>query len=74
MRAYNDSLGITRDFNLNLLHRMNRELEGDIKIDDFKHYATYNVYSGAMENYLISPERSGYHSGCIKSRISFASL
>lgn len=57
MRAYDDSDGITRDFNLNLLKRINRELNADFDISKFKHYATYNVYSGAMESYLISLER-----------------
>lgn len=54
MRAYNDSAGITREFNLNLLRRINRELEADFDLEKFYHYATYNVYSGAMESYLVS--------------------
>ncbi len=54
MRAYNDDAGITRDFNLNLLERMNRELGANFNVNHFRHYATYNVYSGAMESYLIS--------------------
>jgi L-histidine Nalpha-methyltransferase len=54
LRAYNDSDGITREFNLNLLQRMNRELGANFNRDAFSHYATYNVNSGAMESYLIS--------------------
>ena len=54
MRAYNDDKGITQDFNLNLLQRINEELGGNFHLDKFKHYATYNVYSGAMESYLVS--------------------
>jgi dimethylhistidine N-methyltransferase len=53
-RAYNDSAGTTRDFNLNLLKRINRELGGDFDLDQFEHYSTYDVYTGAMESYLVS--------------------
>jgi L-histidine Nalpha-methyltransferase len=55
-RAYNDSAGITRQFNLNLFQRMNRELSANFDVEKFQHYETYNVYSGAMESYLISLE------------------
>lgn len=54
IQAYNDSDGITREFNLNLLSRINRELNADFDRTAFNHFATYNVYSGAMESYLIS--------------------
>jgi L-histidine Nalpha-methyltransferase len=56
-RAYNDSKGITRDFNLNLLHRINNELGGNFDVSKFRHYSTYDVFSGAMESYLVSLER-----------------
>ncbi len=55
--AYNDADGITRKFNLNLLARINRELGGNFKLEKFRHYATYDVFSGAMESYLVSLER-----------------
>lgn len=57
MRAYDDDEGLTSKFNLNLLKRINRELSGDFQVNKFRHYATYNVYSGAMESYLISLEK-----------------
>ena len=53
-RAYNDSQNVTARFNLNLLHRINRELGGNFDADQFQHYSTYNALSGAMESYLIS--------------------
>jgi L-histidine N-alpha-methyltransferase len=53
-RAYNDSKDVTARFNLNLLHRINRELGGNFDADQFQHYSTYNALSGAMESYLIS--------------------
>ena len=54
LAAYNDSKGYTRDFNLNLLKRINRELGADFNVDDFEHYATYDPGSGACKSYLIS--------------------
>jgi dimethylhistidine N-methyltransferase len=55
-KAYNDSKGITREFNMNLLRRINRELGGNFNIEKFQHYANYDVFSGAMESYLVSLE------------------
>lgn len=52
--AYNDKGGITRDFNLNLLQRINRELEGNIKVNQFEHYESYDPESGACKSYLFS--------------------
>ena len=54
MRAYNDSDGLTRAFNFNLLARLNRELYADFNLDKFKHYPTYNFYTNAMESFLVS--------------------
>lgn len=54
LAAYNDSEGVTAAFNLNLLRRMNRELGADFDLSAFRHYGTYNVFSGAMESYLVS--------------------
>lgn len=54
LKAYNDSSGLTKQFNLNLLSRINHELGGHFDLQLFEHYGTYNVYKGAMESYLIS--------------------
>lgn len=54
LRAYNDSKGITRKFNLNLLHRINRELNGDFDVSRFDHYPLYDPVSGTVNSYLIS--------------------
>lgn len=54
LAAYNDSQGATHEFNLNLLHRINRELGADFDVSRFRHFGTYNVFSGAMESYLVS--------------------
>ena len=55
--AYNDANGITAEFNLNLLHRINRELGGDIDVDAFQHHAFYNETAGRIEMHLVSSVR-----------------
>ncbi len=57
LRAYNDSQGVTRDFNLNLLHRINRELGGNFDVSKWRHFGTYDVFSGGMESYVVSLEK-----------------
>src|SRR5207302_8060078 len=51
---YDDSQGITADFNLNLLTRINRELGGHFDLDAFQHRASYNEGPGRIEMYLVS--------------------
>lgn len=53
-RAYNDTQGLTRDFNLNVLERINTELGGNFDPARFVHHALYNPVRGAMESYLLS--------------------
>ena len=57
LRAYNDSQGITRRFNLNLLHRINRELDADFNIKAFEHRPEYNPQTGSCKSYLVSTRR-----------------
>ena len=52
--AYNDSQGITAEFNLNLLERINRELQADFRIAAFAHHAVYNADEGRIEMHLVS--------------------
>ncbi|MEM1325155.1 MAG: L-histidine N(alpha)-methyltransferase [Bacteroidota bacterium] len=54
LEAYNDSTGITAQFNLNLLDRINEELGGDFDVNCFRHWATYDPITGETESYLIS--------------------
>lgn len=53
-KAYNDSLGITAEFNLNMLRRINAELGGQFTLDDFEHMAVYNEKERRIEMYLKS--------------------
>jgi len=52
--AYNDRSGVTAQFNLNLLERVNRELGADFALDQWRHQAIYNSSVGRIEMYLIS--------------------
>jgi L-histidine N-alpha-methyltransferase len=63
LNAYNDSGGITRAFNFNLLHRINRELHADFDTTKFEHFPTYDPGSGACKSYLISLEEQVVHIG-----------
>ncbi len=52
--AYNDRAGLTKNFNLNLLHRINKELSANFDVNQFKHFPTYEPGTGACKSYLIS--------------------
>jgi dimethylhistidine N-methyltransferase len=52
--AYNDAAGLNAEFNLNLLHRIQKELDSDIEIADFEHVAFYNPDEGRVELYIKS--------------------
>lgn len=68
-KAYNDRQGVTAKFNLNILHRINRELGCDICVDLFEHYAFYDATLGRVEMHLVSlVEQSfklGHHTVCL---------
>ena len=51
-RAYDDAAGVTAAFNLNLLHRINRELGGTIPVDAFRHRAIWNDALARIEMHL----------------------
>jgi dimethylhistidine N-methyltransferase len=52
--AYDDASGVTAEFNLNLLRRINRELGANFDENAFRHYATFSPSRRAMESYLLS--------------------
>ena len=57
LMAYNDPIGVTAAFNLNVLARINRELGGEFMISDFEHQALYNRGKQRIEMYLRSKSR-----------------
>tara|TARA_R110000772_G_scaffold31456_4_gene77642 strand:+ start:2386 stop:3345 length:960 start_codon:yes stop_codon:yes gene_type:complete len=50
--AYDDSAGVTAEFSLNLLHRINREMDADIPVEEFCHVAIWNDLHARIEIYL----------------------
>ncbi len=54
LRAYDDAQGVTAEFNLNLLTRINRELGADFNEKEFSHYASYHPIEGAARSFLMS--------------------
>ena len=69
--AYDDSLGVTAAFNLNLLSRINRELDGDFDVKKFHHSAVYNDELGRIEIHLVSKERQVVRIRAIDLEIEF---
>jgi uncharacterized SAM-dependent methyltransferase len=54
LNAYNDRSGVTREFNLNLLRRINREMGANFIVDNFSHYPMYDPVKGEAKSFLIS--------------------
>jgi len=52
--AYDDAAGVTADFNLNLARRINRQLKGDIPVDDLLHEARWNDEHARIEMHLVA--------------------
>ncbi|WP_276495789.1 L-histidine N(alpha)-methyltransferase [Pontibacter litorisediminis] len=61
LKAYDDAAGVTAAFNLNLLHRINRELDADFDVDQFSHHAIYNPLEGVMRSFLVSKVAQEVH-------------
>ncbi|HKP04687.1 MAG TPA: L-histidine N(alpha)-methyltransferase [Chthoniobacterales bacterium] len=61
--AYNDSAGVTAEFNLNLLVRANRELGADFDLPLWRHQAIYNEHEGRIEMHLVSEAAQTVHLG-----------
>lgn len=59
--AYDDPKGITKAFNINLLHRINRELGGNFKTSQFDFYSFYNPVNGEVRSYLVSLVKQKVH-------------
>lgn len=71
LRAYNDSAGVTRAFNMNLLERINRELQADFNTEMFDHNPIYDPMTGECRSYLISKQALEVHVGCLGQTFSF---
>ncbi len=62
-RAYNDRDGVTAQFNMHILERINQELDADFQLDHFGHYAFYNPGQSRIEMHLVSRDNQMVHIG-----------
>jgi L-histidine N-alpha-methyltransferase len=69
--AYNDALGVTAAFNLNVLARINRELGGNFDLTAFKHRASYNEAAGRVEIYIESRRAQTVSIGQLEMEVEF---
>jgi L-histidine Nalpha-methyltransferase len=69
--AYNDALGITAAFNLNLLQRINRELGGHFDLRAFNHHAFYDADQGRIEMHLVSLREQSVHVDALNLEVAF---
>ena len=72
LAAYDDELGVTAAFNLNLLGRINRELNGDFDLAHFEHVAKINHWSRSVEMHLRSTRRQKVHIRAAELSVEFA--
>ncbi|MEO9474111.1 MAG: L-histidine N(alpha)-methyltransferase [Cyclobacteriaceae bacterium] len=71
LAAYNDSKGVTRQFNLNLLARINTELGADFDLEAFAHNPVYDPMTGECRSYLVSLQDQEVFISSLDKRISF---
>lgn len=69
--AYYDRHGISKRFNMNLLLRINRELDADFKIDDFDFYCHYNPVTGDVKSYIVSLRKQSVELKALNKTIHF---
>lgn len=69
--AYNDPSGITKRFNFNHLLRVNRELNGNFKLENFDHHVSYDPISGEVKSYLIANTECTVIIGSLEKTFTF---
>jgi dimethylhistidine N-methyltransferase len=71
LNAYNDARGITKAFNLNILRRINRELDGHFDLESFDHYPFYDPETGLAKSYLVSLKKQTVEIGKLNRSFEF---
>lgn len=71
LAAYNDSQGVTAEFNLNLLDRINEELGANFQRDAFLHWPTYDPQSGECKSYLLSTKKQVVYIAALERTFAF---
>jgi L-histidine N-alpha-methyltransferase len=72
LAAYDDPLGVSAAFNLNVLHRINRELGGSFDIAAFRHRAVWNAACSRMEMFVVATKAQRVRIDALDVDISFA--
>ena len=72
LEAYDDPTGVTAAFNLNLLGRMNRELEADFDLRSFAHEVRWNDESQRIEMHLMSERNQRVYIAALDKTIDFS--
>lgn len=70
--AYDDAQGVTKAFNINLLHRMNNELGADFAIEQFDHVAEYTEAEGIAKSFIVSQLAQQVHIAAVNKTYHFA--
>ncbi len=71
IKAYDDPHGHTRNFNLNHLARLNRELGADFNLDNFEQHTEYNPQTGEVKSFLVSKEDQLVHVESLEKSFHF---
>jgi dimethylhistidine N-methyltransferase len=72
LAAYDDAAGVTADFNLNLLARLNREIGADFDLASFAHRAVWNAGQSRIEMHLLSKKRQRVKISALDLQIDFS--
>ena len=72
LAAYDDFAGVTADFNLNMLVRLNRELDAEFTLDSFEHRAVWNEKESRIEMHLESRTAQKVQIAALKMEVDFA--
>jgi L-histidine N-alpha-methyltransferase len=70
-KAYNDSQGVTKQFNFNLLSRINNELGGTFDLSQFIHYPSYDPSTGEMKSFLVSTKNQTVYIDALQKSFTF---
>lgn len=70
--AYNDSQGVTAEFNLNLLHRINEELGANFNLNHFKHQPEYDEKEGVAKSFIVSTTNQKVQIKALQKEFNFS--
>ncbi|ARN70230.1 L-histidine N(alpha)-methyltransferase [Nonlabens tegetincola] len=69
--AYSDETGVTQEFNRNLLHRINKEMDANFPVDTFEHWESYDPETGTAKSFLLATQPCTVKINTIELDINF---